>query len=103
MAKGKGRKETGIRRGAGQRKHGLARWATIWLDDIFDYINDREFVASAGSEWDIDDLYEIADKWQDIGGMMGGTVFLDWCQNASYQLASKAFSKAARLEARYMF
>jgi len=41
----------------------------------------------------------MAEKWEDIGSRMGGTVFLDFCMDLAYKLASEAYRKASRFEA----
>jgi hypothetical protein len=109
MARGGGRlkySQGGGHRGEGRTKHGLSRWATIWMDDIFqflewwDYVeNYEEFSDDADDLLDAaEELYEIAEDWQEIGSMMGGTVFLDYCMKLAYKLANMAFKKAKALE-----
>jgi hypothetical protein len=100
-AKHGGVRREGGRRGAGKRKHGLSRWATIWMDENFDYWEDRLTIQNTNdvSEEALDEMEELADKWEDIGSMMGGTVFLDYCMDLAYKLSSEAHSKAARIEA----
>lgn len=99
------RREGGGRRGAGQRKHGLSRWATIWMDENFDYWSDRQAIESiqAGNDEDeleeaIEELEEYLQKWEDIAGMMGGTVFLDYCESLAWGLIEKCYEKIQRFE-----
>ena len=89
------------RRGLGLRKHGLERWATIWMDENFGYYDAKSEIemASSADEETIEELQDLAEEWQDIGSRMGGTVFLDCCLDMAYSLASEAFSKAAQLQA----
>jgi|GEM_PF-6299503 len=103
--RGGGRTFSGGKRGGTGRKYGLSLWAGVWMNDNFDYFYDlqylREFRGSedeVGLLMDIDEMYEYAEKWEDIANMMGGTVFLDECEDMATELSDMAYDKAEQFE-----
>lgn len=46
----------------------------------------------------IEECYGYIEEWEDIAGMMGGTVFLDYCESLAWNIIERAYEKANRFE-----